>query len=192
AGQRNGDDLGDQVRGLHPLDLVDAGRQAGADLVDRAGDDLDVEDRHEAAQGHGPEAQPGAAAGGAGRILVQRAVADGDSVVHRSAAHAAQRSLTVAVAGGAGCCVSTVATTDMPGRSLPRSGSSASSAIFTGTRCTILVKLPVAFCGGSSENSAPEAGARLSTWPRRWAPGKASTRMLTGWPMFMCVSCVSL
>ncbi len=29
----------------------------------------------------------------------------------------------------------------------------------TGTRCTTLVKLPVAFSGGSSENTAPEAGA---------------------------------
>ena len=31
----------------------------------------------------------------------------------------------------------------------------------TGTRCTILVKLPVAFSGGSTLNTAPVAGARL-------------------------------
>ena len=60
--------------------------------------------------------------------------------------------------------VSTVGSTDMPGRSRPvRLWSS--STIFTGTRCTILVKLPVALSGGSSANSRPLAGARLSTWP---------------------------
>ena len=35
----------------------------------------------------------------------------------------------------------------------------------TGTRCTILVKLPVALSGGSSENTEPEAGATLTTVP---------------------------
>ena len=35
----------------------------------------------------------------------------------------------------------------------------------TGTRCTILVKLPVAFSGGSRVNTEPEAGATLSTVP---------------------------
>ena len=35
----------------------------------------------------------------------------------------------------------------------------------TGTRCTILVKLPVAFSGGSRQNTEPEAGATLATVP---------------------------
>ena len=35
----------------------------------------------------------------------------------------------------------------------------------TGTRCTTLVKLPVAFSGGRSENWAPVAGLVLSTLP---------------------------
>jgi len=35
----------------------------------------------------------------------------------------------------------------------------------TGTRCTILVKLPVAFSGGSTLNWAPVAGAKLATCP---------------------------
>ena len=61
--------------------------------------------------------------------------------------------------------VSTVGTADMPGRSRPFRRWS-SSTIFTGTRCTILVKLPVALSGGSSANSSPLAGDRLSTWPR--------------------------
>ena len=53
----------------------------------------------------------------------------------------------------------------MPGRSSTGGGSPASSVIFTGMRCTTLVKLPVALSGGSSANSWPLAGARLSTWP---------------------------
>ena len=52
----------------------------------------------------------------------------------------------------------------------------------TGTRCTTLVKLPVAFSGGSSENTDPEAGAKLTTWPWKTWPGTASTSMSTGWP----------
>src|SRR5258708_23377018 len=60
--------------------------------------------------------------------------------------------------------VLTVGSADMPGRSRPfRLGSS--STILTGTRWTILVKLPVALSGGSSANSKPLAGDRLSTWP---------------------------
>ena len=47
----------------------------------------------------------------------------------------------------------------------PRARSSASSTIFTGMRCTTLVKLPVALSGGSRANSWPLAGAMLSTWP---------------------------
>ena len=44
----------------------------------------------------------------------------------------------------------------------------------TGTRCTILVKLPVAFSGGSTLNCAPVAGARLATWPWKISPGSTS------------------
>ena len=35
----------------------------------------------------------------------------------------------------------------------------------TGSRCTILVKLPVALSGGSSENTEPDAGDKLDTAP---------------------------
>ncbi len=55
--------------------------------------------------------------------------------------------------------------TDMPGRRSPDVALSPSSTILTGMRCTTLVKLPVALSGGSSANSWPLAGARLSTWP---------------------------
>ena len=44
----------------------------------------------------------------------------------------------------------------------------------TGTRCTILVKLPVAFSGGSSENCEPEAGDTLDTMPLITRPSSAS------------------
>jgi hypothetical protein len=57
--------------------------------------------------------------------------------------------------------VSIVGSTDMPGRTMPASGSPLSTTIFTGMRWTILVKLPVALSGGSSANSWPLAGARL-------------------------------
>ena len=42
-----------------------------------------------------------------------------------------------------------VGVTDIPGRRSPDSAVSGSSTIFTGMRCTILVKLPVALSGGS-------------------------------------------
>ena len=87
--------------------------------------------------------------------------------------------------------VLTVGTADMPGRSRPfRLWSS--STIFTGTRCTILVKLPVALSGGSSANSRPLAGDRLSTWPFSLVPWKLSTLSSTGWPLRTWVSWVSL
>ena len=47
--------------------------------------------------------------------------------------------------------------------------------IFTGIRCVIFVKLPVALSGGRSANAEPLAGERLATLPRSTMPGKAST-----------------
>ena len=68
----------------------------------------------------------------------------------------------------------------------------ASSTIFTGMRWTTLVKLPVALSGGSSANSWPLAGERLSTRPLKTWPGNVSTSISTGWPARTLVSCVSL
>ena len=45
----------------------------------------------------------------------------------------------------------------------------------TARRCTILVKLPVALSGGSSENTEPEAGETLATVPVMSWPASAST-----------------
>ena len=42
---------------------------------------------------------------------------------------------------------------------------SASSAMRTGTRCTTLIQLPVAFCAGSSAKAAPVPPARPATVP---------------------------
>jgi multidrug resistance efflux pump len=42
------------------------------------------------------------------------------------------------------------------------------------------VKLPVAFCGGSTENCAPVPGAKLATRPVSSRPGRASTSTRTG------------
>ena len=81
--------------------------------------------------------------------------------------------------------------TERPGRSLP-SALSAGIAIRTGTRCTILVKLPVAFSGGRSENCEPDAGATLSTVPSIVAPSRASTYTFALSPATTPASCVSL
>ena len=71
--------------------------------------------------------------------------------------------------------VFTLTTTDMPGRSNPSRATSRGTVMRTGSRCTILVKLPVALSGGSSENTAPEAGEKLSTVPSIACSGSAST-----------------
>src|SRR6185369_11638795 len=84
-----------------------------------------------------------------------------------------------------------VGSADMPGRSRPVRLRS-SRTIFTGMRCTILVKLPVALSGGSSANSRPLAGDRLSTWPCSLVPRKLSMVSSTGWPPRTWVSWVSL
>ena len=69
-----------------------------------------------------------------------------------------------------------------PGAQQPQVPSPSSTAMRTGTRCTILVKLPVAFCGGMTLNIAPVAGARLSTRPVNLRPGSTSATTLAGSP----------
>ena len=75
---------------------------------------------------------------------------------------------------------STLTSTDRPGRNPPARGAPGSRAIFTGTRWVILVKLPTAFSTGMRANSAPVAGAKLSTRPRMARLPKASARISTG------------
>src|SRR5262245_51757808 len=85
-----------------------------------------------------------------------------------------------------------LATTDRPGRNTASRATSAGTAILTATRCTILVKLPVALSGGSNENTEPEAGAKLTTVPSMVRFGSASTDIATCWPGDSPSSCVSL
>ncbi len=59
--------------------------------------------------------------------------------------------------GGGAPLVRTVALTESPGRSRSAAWPE-SRTIFTGTRCTIFVKLPVALSGGSKANCEPLAG----------------------------------
>src|SRR5689334_4739642 len=84
--------------------------------------------------------------------------------------------------GGTHRDVSTWTSTDKPGRSgrLPPHG--LVTAILTGTRCTTLVKFPVALSGGSSANLAPVAPLTLSTLPSATQPPYASTENSTGCP----------
>ncbi len=59
SGKRNGDDLRDQIGGLDPAHLVDVDVERAADVGQRGRDHLDIEDRHEHAEAHGAESEPG-------------------------------------------------------------------------------------------------------------------------------------
>ena len=67
--------------------------------------------------------------------------------------------------------VSTATTTDMPGRIRSSAATLAGTRMRTGTRCTTLVKLPVALSGGSRLKTEPDAGATLATVPLMSWPG---------------------
>jgi len=71
--------------------------------------------------------------------------------------------------------VKILASTDIPGEIQCRASPGSLNVILTGTRCTTLTKLPVAFSGGSNANCGPVPRWRLSTRPSRRRPGKAST-----------------
>ena len=63
----------------------------------------------------------------------------------------------------------------------------------TGTRWVTLIQLPVAFCVGSSENSARvPGGAIVSTSAVKLRTGKASNAAVAGWPGAMRANWVSL
>jgi len=62
----------------------------------------------------------------------------------------------------------------------------------TGTRCTILVKLPVAFSGGMTLKTAPVPGARLATWPKKTWPGSKSAVTVAVSPLLIRASWSSL
>ncbi len=63
----------------------------------------------------------------------------------------------------------------------------------TGTRCTTLIQLPLAFCAGSSEKALPVPAARPTTLPWKvTAPPYMSASIFTGWPTRMSRSSDSL
>ncbi len=141
ARQRNDDDFGDQVTGLHPGGFVGTGRESATNVTQRRRDDLDVQQRNEHADAHAGEGEDLGRRRHVRRIERLRRGGEG-------AAHGA-----LATAGASGSLrVSTSAVTDRPGRRWPSTPSAGSRWMRTGTRCTILVKLPVAFSGGSTLN----------------------------------------
>src|SRR5262249_39316591 len=151
------DDLGDQIGGLHPADLILRRRQAAADILQGRRDDLDVEQRDKHADAHHDKRQ--------------QALEPRGGTGHRG--HS-----TLAAASR----VSTLTVVERPGRKAPSLDSASLSMMRTGTRCTILVKLPVAFSGGITLNTAPVPGARLCTWPCQTLPGSASATTVAGCP----------
>ena len=59
AGQRDHDDLGDQVGGRDPAAVIDPGADRALDIGQRGVDDLDVEHRHERAKRGADDGHPG-------------------------------------------------------------------------------------------------------------------------------------
>src|SRR6185312_14987117 len=129
AGQRNGDDLGHQIGGLHPGDFVGRGGEAGLYLRERGGYDLDVEEGHEHPEAHGQEGDDAR-----GIDMLDRGRRGGRQTrgsYARRGAHGAISPCDQRVAvlcSGAGAPLSaeavdffvlTLTTTDIPGRSTP-------------------------------------------------------------------------
>ena len=86
----------------------------------------------------------------------------------------------------------TVTRAERPGRRRATSGWPGSRRRRTGTRWTILVKLPTPGSKGSSANSDPVPGAKLSTWAFRVTPGRASIFTFAACPCSMRAVWVSL
>ena len=127
-----------------------------------------------------PPARRRAAAAGAGARRVAHGL--------RGLACRAPRRRTRARRAGSACGSALVAGVDGgddrqagPQRHAP-SARPPAKAMRTATRCTTLVKLPVALSGGSSENCEPEAGATEVTTPSIDRPPSASTATSTFWP----------
>src|SRR5690606_37194303 len=127
-----------QIGGGDPGAFAQGGRQGPLNILQGGVGDLDVEDGHEGAN---------------------EAPHDGDPVATWNGFH------QLAATRAAGSRVSTITSVERPGSSLPARAPGSGMRILTGTRCTILVKFPVAFSGGNRANLAPVAGARLSMIP---------------------------
>ncbi len=135
-----GDRVGDQIGGDHPGGFVLAHAQPARHIREGDVGDGGVEDLHEGARSRPP----------------RRSARDWE--------RGSQPFSQAFEEGRLGVGIRTVGTTDMPGPSATSDGA-LSMTIFTGTRWTILTKLPVAFSAGSSEKAVPEPGCTLATWP---------------------------
>jgi hypothetical protein len=61
----------------------------------------------------------------------------------------------------------------------------------SGTRCTTLTQLPLAFCAGRIENCEPVPGLTATTVPQKVRSGNVSTITWARWPIFRLVMSVS-
>src|SRR6185436_20420491 len=152
ARHRDDDDVGDDVRRRYPGDFVERGAEVPHHVRDGDVDDRGVDQLQH--RGHRD--------GGGDDVFVRVPVPGGrrhrrpqDRRAHRE--------------------VSTWTLADRPGRSgrFPEHG--LVTAMRTGTRCTTLMKLPVALSGGSRANFAPVAPLTLATVPWATQPPYAST-----------------
>ncbi len=200
-GERDDDDFADQVGRRYPGPIVNAGPDAPFDVEQGGVSDLDVQDRHEGADHHGADGDPGGKArlsrGGLPRWK-GRSWRDRDGGGFCGVRHGLppKRQKVSAPAGDPGLRSRGPGVDGRNGRH-PRAQhgfplSPPSRMIFTGMRCTTLVKLPVALSGGSKANSCPLAGASKSTRPLRTLPGNMSTSISAAWPGRTSASCVSL
>ena len=103
AGQRDGDDLGDEIGGLDPAQAIEWNGEPGLDVGKRAGDDLDVENRHEHAEAHGEIAEPGWTAGRAALREVALVCGFGQDVTR------SQKAASSSAAQNRGCAAATTA-----------------------------------------------------------------------------------
>ena len=157
ADRRRHDGGGHDVGRQHPVDLVERGRQRALHIGQRDIGDGGVERLHDGG-GHGADRNQHAP-----QLRRHR----------RDARRAHLRTVLVAddMNGNRLWPVSISTITLMPERSR-RVFSSLSKAMRTGTRCTTLTQLPVAFCGGRIENCAPVPGLTAITVPLEGVVGE--------------------
>ena len=197
AGKRDHDDLGDEVGGLHPGDLVGARRQPGLDLGERRGDDLDVEDRHEHADRDRHEGGDQLAGDdGLRRRRWARPLSASPSRKRRNPRRmpcvAAPR-LSAPRRSSAPVRVSTSATTDMPGRIRPSAADVGRQADAHGHALHDLGEVAGGVVG--RQQAEHRAGRRRDALDRaldRRGRDRRRPRSWTVWPGCTSASCVSL
>ena len=142
SGNGEHDAIGDEIGGERPCRFVRARRETAGDVRQRHIDDGGVENLHEGRERDGDRDQPGVI----GRLPIGVSLLRGRSGSGRF------------FGGRLGVAHFTVTsgTTEMPSGSGSFGSRPPSMTILTGTRCTTLTKLPVAFSTGKAENFEPE------------------------------------